>query len=460
MGRGFALAALILSTAPQASLRDEAAQALKKAATFHRTQVARHGGYVYYTSLDLKDRWGEGKALPDQIFVQPPGTPTVGLAYLRAWQATGDAFFLDAAKETAEALVFGQLESGGWTQTINFGAGDKRPAKYRGRPGGSWNTSSLDDGQTQTALRFLMLADQALGFKHEKIHEAALYGLNALLKAQFPNGAFPQVWTGPVEAKPVLKAGYPDYDWRTENRIKNYWDLYTLNDGLAGTVSDTLLEAHRVYGEARVKASIEKLGEFLILAQMPDPQPGWCQQYTYEMKPAWARKFEPPALTAWEGQDVMRTLIRIHRFTGDKKYLEPVSKALPYYRRLVLPDGRVARYYELKTDKPLYMDDQYRLTYDDSAAPSHYGWKQAARFDAIEKELQESSKPAPRPAAPSEAEVRKVLAALDNQGRWVSTYAGEPLVGQPRFAQGFLYLNSAVFSRNVEILSDFLAATK
>ena len=459
MGRGFALAALALATAPQASLRDDAAQALKKAATFYRAQVARHGGYVYYTSLDLKDRWGEGKALPDQIFVQPPGTPTVGLAYLRAWQAGGDAFYLEAAKETAEALVYGQLESGGWTQTITFGT-DKRPAKYRGRPGGSWNTSSLDDGQTQTALRFLLLADQALGFKHEKIHEAATYGLNALLKAQFPNGGFPQVWSGPVEAKPVLKASYPDYDWRTEGRIKNYWDLYTLNDGLAGTVLDTLLEAHRITKEARVKAAIEKLGDFLILAQMPDPQPGWCQQYTYEMKPAWARKFEPPALTAWEGQDVMRTLIKIHRFTGDRKYLEPLAKALAYYKKRVLPDGRVARYYELKTDKPLYMDDQYRLTYDESSAPVHYGWKQSQRFDAIEKELQEISKPVPRAAPPTEADVRKVLAALDDQGRWVSTYAGEGLVGQPRFAQGFAYLNSAVFSRNVEILSDYLVEGK
>jgi len=215
-----------------------------------------------------------------------------------------------------------------------------------------------------------------------------------------------------------------------------------------------------VTGDARVKAAIEKLGDFLILAQMPDPQPGWCQQYTYEMKPAWARKFEPPALTAWEGQDVMRTLIKIHRFTGDKKYLEPLAKALAYYRKRVLPDGQVARYYELKTDKPLYMDDQYRLTYDDSSAPAHYGWKQSQRFDAIEMELQEGSKPVPRAAPPTEADVRKVLAALDDQGRWVSTYAGEGLVGQPRFAQGFAYLNSAVFSRNVEILSDYLAGVK
>lgn len=460
MGRGFALLALILTAAaPQASLRDEAGQALKKAATFYRTKVARHGGYVYYTSLDLQERWGEGKALPDQIFVQPPGTPTVGLAYLRAYAATRDPFYLESARETAEALVFGQLESGGWTQTINFGTGG-RPGKYRGRPGGNWNASSLDDGQTQTALRFLALADQALGFKHEKIHEAALYGFDALLKAQFPNGAFPQVWTGPVAAKPVVKASVPDYDWRTEGRIKNYWDLYTLNDGLAGTVCDTLMEAHHVYGDARHKAAIEKLGDFLILAQMPDPQPGWCQQYNDEMKPVWARKFEPPAITGGEGQDVMRTLIRIHRFSGEKRFLEPIAKALAYYRKLVLPGGRLARYYELKTDKPLYMDGRYQLTYDDSAAPSHYGWKVAARLDAIEKELLDVSKPKGRPAAPSEAEIRKILAALDAQGRWVTTHAGEGLVGQPKFAPGFSYLDSAVFSRNVETLSDYLAAPR
>lgn len=447
--------ALLSLLSVQSPSRDEIAQALKKAATYYRTQVARHGGYVYYTSEDLKERWGEGKALPDQIFVQPPGTPTVGLAYLNAHEATGDAFYLDAAKETAEALVFGQLESGGWTQTINFGSGG-RPGKYRVRAGGSWNTSSLDDGQTPSALRFLMLADKALGFKHEKIHEAALYGLGALLRAQFPNGAFPQVWSGPVEAKPVLKAGYPGEDWRTEGRVKNYWDLYTLNDGLAGSVAETLLEAHRVYGDAKVKSAIGKLGDFLILAQMPDPQPGWCQQYTFDMKPAWARKFEPPAITAGEAHDVLRTLLLIHRFTGEKKYLEPVGKALAYYKKLVLPDGKVARFYELRTDKPLYMDEKYQLTYDGSAAPGHYGWTLPARFDEIEKEF--LGKAAERPAAPSAEDVRAVVRGLDGQGRWVSTYAGESLVGQPKFAAGFRYLGSHVFSRNVDLLSGFLRA--
>ena len=110
---------------------------------------------------DLKQRWGEGEASADTIFVQPPGTPTVGMAYLKAYEATGDKFYLDAARETAEALVYGQLQSGGWTQVIHF-APAKRMGKYRNGKGGNWNVSSLDDGQTQAALQLLARVDRAL----------------------------------------------------------------------------------------------------------------------------------------------------------------------------------------------------------------------------------------------------------------------------------------------------------
>jgi PelA/Pel-15E family pectate lyase len=447
--------------AAEPGLREEAQRSLKRGATFFREKVARHGGYVYYVSLDLKQRWGEGKAGPDTLFVQPPGTPTVGMAFLRAYEATGDRDYLDAAREAAEALVYGQLESGGWTQVIQF-APAERMGKYRHGKGGDWNASSLDDGQTQSAIRMLVRADRALEFHQASIHEASLYALNALLGAQFPIGAFPQVWRGPSKSAPapVIHARYPEYDWRVEGKIKEYWDQYTLNDGLAGTVSDTLIAAHEVYGDARHRAAVEKLGDFLILAQMPGPQPAWCQQYNDQMIPIWARKFEPPAVSGWESQDVMETLIKIARFTGRKDYLEPIPRALKYLKGSLLPDGRVARYYEFRTNRPLYMDQQYRLTYDDSEAPSHYGWKQPARLDAIERAYLDARKgiapAAPRPAADLESQVRRIVRDLDDQGRWVSTYAGEGLVGQPKFAPGFRYLSSAVFSRNVETLSEYL----
>lgn len=443
-----------------ADLRADAIRTLKQAATYYHDKVASHGGYVYYYSIDLKERWGEGKATPDTIFVQPPGTPAVGMAYLKAHSATGDKFYLDAARDTAEALVYGQLESGGWTQVIHFQPA-KRLGKYRNGKGGNWNVSSLDDGQTQAALRMLIRADQALDFKQASIHTAATYGLEALLKAQFPNGAFPQVWTRPVEPKPVVKAQYPNYDWKTENRVKNYWDYYTLNDNLAGDVSDTLMEAHQVYKDEKYKAALEKLGDFLILAQMPDPQPGWCQQYNYAMFPIWARKFEPPAITGWESQDVLETLLKISRYTGKKKYLEPIPRALAYFKKCLLSDGKIARYYEFQTNKPLYMDARYQLTYDDSAAPSHYGWKQPVRFEAIEREYQDTQSgtipPRSRLTKDLEERVRQIIRDLDQEGRWITTYAGERLVGQPKFAPSFHFISSDVFNRNVETLSEYIA---
>jgi hypothetical protein len=266
--------------------RDEVVAAMKRAAMYFREKVARHGGYAYYASLDLEERWGEGKVSIDTILVQPPGTPTVGMAYLLAFEATGDRFYLDAARDAAEALVYGQLVSGGWTQVIDFGMPDgRRQGKYRKGRGGDWNASSLDDGQTQSALRFLMRTDQAMGFADSEIHETVRYGLDALLAAQFPNGGFPQVWRGPVEPQPVVKASYPEYDWKTERRIKNYWDHYNLNDNIAGHVADTLIAAHVIYGDEKYRRALEKLGDFLILAQMPEPQPGWCQQYNFEMVP-------------------------------------------------------------------------------------------------------------------------------------------------------------------------------
>jgi hypothetical protein len=451
------LLALLLPAAARAddpALKADAARALKAAATYFHAKVAVRGGYVYYVTPDLAQRWGEGKASPTTVFVQPPGTPAVGEAFLDAFAATGDKFYLDAATAAAECLANGQLQSGGWTQTIEFGPA-KRVGKYRKMPGGSWNASSLDDDQTQSAVRFLARADQALGFKNERVSDAAKYGYDALLTAQFPNGGFPQVFTGPSPDAPVVKAKYPDFDYRTEGKVKEYWTHYTLNDGLPGTVAEALMTAHAVYGDAKYKAALAKLGDFLILAQMPEPQPAWCQQYDRDMRPVWARKFEPPAVSGWESQDAMETLVRVARVTGDKKYLEPVPRALAYLRKSLLPDGRLARFYELKTNRPLYMDAAYQLTFDPSAAPAHYGWTQPSRLDAIEKQLTAAPPKRPRP---TEAEVRGVIAALDAEGRWVSTYAGERLVGQPPFAAGFRYVSSEVFRRNVGVLSAYLGA--
>ena len=56
-----------------------------------------------------------------------------------------------------------------------------------------------------------------------------------------------------------------------------------------------------------------------------------------------------------------------------------------------------------------------------------------------------------------EEDIRRIVRALDAEGRWITAYASERLVGQPKFRDGFPYISSEVFSRNVEALSAYLA---
>ncbi|MBI1246893.1 pectic acid lyase [bacterium] len=453
-----------LAMAENTPSASEALAAMKKAASYYREKVAVHGGYVYFYSPDLRQRFGEGVASEDQIWVQPPGTPTVGMAFLDAYDATHDQYYLDAANDAAQALMYGQLKSGGWTNCIDFDPRGARVALYRNGKGKGKNNSSLDDDQTQSAIRFLIRLDKTHNFKNEAVHQAAQTALDALLAAQFPNGAFPQVWTGPVDQSlPVKSANYPEYDWRTEGRIKNYWDMYTLNDGLAGSVSAVLIDAYQTYGDERYLNALKKLGDFLILAQMPAPQPAWAQQYNYDMQPIWARRFEPAAIAGRESEDVMETLLTIFEITRDEKYLAPIPKAVAYLESSVLPGGQMARYYELRNNKPLYMNRKgkdYYLTNDDKDLPDHYGWKNNPKLSRIKdryRKLANSPNATPSRRKISESEVRQILSDLDEHGRWITTFKDQKLVGDQKFRPGDQYISSQTFARNIEALSTYLS---
>ncbi|MCI0461334.1 MAG: hypothetical protein L0Z62_30670 [Gemmataceae bacterium] len=456
----------------EADLRREAAAGLRRAVTFFQKRVATEGSYLWRYSEDLARREGEGKATATMAWVQPPGTPSVGMAFLNAHEATGDAFYLDAARETARALVRGQLRSGGWDYRIEFDPKLRKKYAYRVDAGSEqgFNLTTLDDDTTQAALRFLMRVDKALAFKDAPIHESAVFALTSLLKAQYPNGAWPQRYNRFPDPNqhPIKKASFPK-SWSRTWPNKDYRGYYTLNDNTLADVVDTLLEAARTYGEAKYRQAVDRAGGFLLLAQLPEPQPAWAQQYDFDMHPAWARKFEPPAVTGGESFGAMRTLLRLYRETGEKKYLEPLPRALAYFKRSRLADGRLARFYEMKTNKPLYFTRDYKLTYDDGDVPTHYAFKVADRTSQVAKEYDdlrqlsaEDLKKLPAPARPRvteklRAQVKAVLAALDKEGRWVeegrlrSHGADDPTRR---------IISCQTFVRNVGVLSTYLAASK
>jgi PelA/Pel-15E family pectate lyase len=391
-----------------AALRERATAALRKAVEFYRTKVATQGGYHFAYAQDLSYGRSEMSEGPTRVEVQRDGTPLVGMAYLDAYEATRDNYYLEAARDVARALVRGQYCSGGWDYFIEFDPQKRAQFPYRadGRCGDNTSArqTTLDDNITQAAMRLLMRVDRELGFKDASIHEAALFALDSLVKAQYPNGAWPQRYARFPEpnAFPVKQASYPE-SWPRTWPGATYTAHYTFNDNSIVDMIDAMLEAARIYKEPRYLAAAEKGGAFILLAQVPEPQPGWAQQYDRDMHPAWARRFEPPSITGGESQSVMRALLLLYRETGQRKYLEPLPRALEYYRRSLLPKVEnpseirrrscpketpcLARFAELKTNRPLYITkgtrvtaldqgttnvDGYELSYSDASVITHY----------------------------------------------------------------------------------------
>lgn len=457
------------------SLRAESSKALQRAVEFFSNQVASHGGYVYRYSADLSKREGEGKTDRETVWVQPPGTPAVGLAYVEAFERTQNQYLLDAAIATARCLVQGQLRSGGWAASIEFGEEGRQKNAYRVDPerkkmGSNWTT--FDDNKTQSALTFLIRIDQALGFRDEPIHSATLFALDSVLKAQYPNGAWPQGYQEfPDAAKyPVLSASYPA-EWPRKYPGLKYQLYYTFNDDAIADTIDMLFLASRTYQDPKYRDAALRAGDFILRAQMPEPQPAWAQQYDFQMQPVWARKFEPPAISGGESQGILRILFRLYVETGDRKFLQPVAAALAYLKRSQLPSNQLARFYELKTNKPLYFTKQYELTYDDKDVPTHYGFKVSSKVDAIEREYQRLEKASSKElaslrdaaargrsrSAPSDNEIRSVIAAMDERGAWVE-------MGRLRY-QGDSddtrqVIETSTFIRNIGLLSRYVGASQ
>jgi len=413
---------------------------MSRAAKFWAEEVASHGGYVWEISSDLVTRRrGESKDLsPSTVWVQD-GTPWVGDAFLRAFEVTGDDWYLAAALEAGKCLAWGQLESGGWGYSIEFDLSKNRYRYHHLEDLRAMdNITTFDDDNTQSATRFLMRLDRWVD--EETIDAAIQRALNCFLKAQYSGG----LWDGAWPQRYPPPSGYGAFP--------------TFNDSTMNDCVRTLLQAYRQYGKQEYRDSLERCLEFYLRSQGPEDQAGWAQQYDEELRPAWARRFEPPSISGSESCANCNLLLDMYIEWGDQRLLDAVGRTVRWYERSRINGtkeaGIWARFYELESNRPLYFTKTYELVYTDEDLPIHYSFRgnygvnaMMSRYAEIlekgrERLVAESLDPLGEDAWRKKTEAlsgktRAVLDALDEKGRWIKRV---PRTEQTRDEQGRVVL--------------------
>jgi PelA/Pel-15E family pectate lyase len=354
-------------------------QTMKRATVFMVEKVSYNGGYVWSYLPDFSRRWGELEARESMIWVQPPGTATMGHLFLDAYHISKDEYYYQAAQHAANALIKGQHTSGGWNYLIDF-AGEKSIREWYdsiGRNGWRleefhhyYGNATFDDAGTSDAAKFLL---RFYLEKRDVRYKPALdKAIDFVLAAQYPNGGWPQRYP-PAEEFPMH--GSPDYT-----------PFVTFNDDVAAENIEFLIMCYRALNEKRLLTPVIRAMNSYLLTQQPQPQPGWAMQYSTDMKPAAARSYEPAALSTSTTAGNIVKLLEFYQLTGDKKFIQRIPEALDWLDTVRLPENQIRNgrshptFVELKTNKPLYLhrrganvtNGEYYVDYNPEKTVVHY----------------------------------------------------------------------------------------
>jgi hypothetical protein len=382
--------------------RQKVLETMKRATAFMTDKVAYKGGYVWSYLPDLSRRWGEMEARETMIWLQPPGTSSMGHVFLDAYHATGDESYYRAAEQVGAALIWGQHPSGGWNYVVDFG-GDRSLRDWYATIGrNAWRleefqhyygNATFDDEVTADAAKFLL---RLYVEKHDPRYRPALdKAIQFVLDSQYPIGGWPQRY--PLSEE-FSKHGRPDYT-----------SFLTFNDDVAAQNVYFLTLCYEALGEQRVLDAIVRGMNFFLSSQQGPPQPGWALQYTLDVRPAGARSYEPLALSTHTTASNIGHMISFYELTGDSKYLARVPEALDWLQ--ALPKGQTAgtvpTFIELGTNKALYVhrrgsnviNGEYYVDYDSRRTLGHYSASRRVDIAGLRKRYEAAKAKSPQELA-------------------------------------------------------------
>lgn len=370
------LASLLLAGAPgtaRADLPPEARASIDAMLDCERES----GGWMYVCPpergangvtkiVNLGARFSRRLGLPlwDLVVLRSPGTPAAALLLIEAWKLTGEERYLDAARRNGDLLLNLQLPSGGWFSEM----------PVHGRELAFWFKwyvpwATLDDDVTTGAVRLLLELYAATG--DERYRQGAERGLDLLVEAQLPSGAWP------LTHRPVwLRTVTPSFE-----------DLPSLNDGATASVIRTLLLGAATLDRPDLLEAAIRGGDWLVRTRSEPPLAGWAQQYDEAGRAVPGRAFEPIALASWETRHALDALVALSRTLGDRRYCDTIEESVAWLAQSALGPGCWARFISPADGAPMYLDIDGNRVGHPNRAKRPYRWTGDYGIPALFAEL-------------------------------------------------------------------------
>jgi len=280
---------------------------------------------------------------------------------------TNDWYAGAEARRIADSVLLHQSPEGGWPKNVSLAT----PPGPEAVDPGAMNT--FDNNAVALPMAFLARVVQATG--DDGYRAAFERGLDYTLAAQYPNGGWPQYFP--------LKGGYHDHITFNDDAMVR--TLRMLRDVAAGKAPYAFVDQAR---RGRAAQAVTKGIDLILRTQVRQDGEltAWCAQYDAELKPAWARRFEPPSLSGSESVGIVGFLMSLD--DPSPEVIAAIEGAVAWFRASAIRDARIetftdaqgrqdrrlarvpgagpiwARFYELGTNRPIFLGRDSVVRYD------------------------------------------------------------------------------------------------
>jgi PelA/Pel-15E family pectate lyase len=305
-------------------------------------------------------------------------------------------------RDIADTLLLCQRANGGWPKNFEWEEKLSDQKKQALLSQKHQTDTTIDNSATRDEIRYL--AKAYASFKDDRYKQAALTGIEFLLKAQYDNGGWPQYY-------PIRK-GYSRHITFNDNAMIGVMSL--LRDIVQGKPEfDFVEDAMRKQAAQAVDGGLDCVLKCQIVVN--GKKTAWCAQHDEKsFEPRKARSYELASLSGAESVKIVSFLMAIEEPTTE--VIEAIEAAVAWFDqvkivgkrvktikdpaapggrdRIVVPDTSApplwARFYEIETMRPFFCSrdgiPKYQLSEISHERRNGYSWMGTYADDLLEKE--------------------------------------------------------------------------